>query len=447
MANALFPSLLALLLAAAAQGETLTLSLEQALAQAEAGAHAIDVATAVVDEAVARQEQTRAGYLPGLAISEELSRGDDPVAAFGTRLRQQRFTTADFDPARLNQPDPVTNLRTVIEVNQPLFSSGRTAHSHRAASAALQAASGQQRHTRSSVRLQTAAAYWRLALASASVHIVDVALLAARQHAADAEAGWRAGTVSRSEGLATQLRVTELLAQRIDARTDQLSASDELTLWLGLPAGTELALTDELETAPLVAAAVSAHAHSDPAQRADLQAARWQQRAAEHDVQMARGAAMPQLGAFARYAIDSHSLSGVDGSSWMAGAVLRWDLFTGFSDRSAIDAARARSRRASAATAQLTAQVQREVLAAERSLAAARRQIDVALAALRHADEQLRIVSAESAAGVASVSDRLDAEAVWQLARLRHLQALHNAHVGLAQLEFASGPPLPSTQD
>jgi outer membrane protein len=34
--------------------------------------------------------------LPHLSFSETATRGNDPVYVFGTELRQQRFTTADF---------------------------------------------------------------------------------------------------------------------------------------------------------------------------------------------------------------------------------------------------------------------------------------------------------------------------------------------------------------
>jgi multidrug efflux pump subunit AcrB len=43
---------------------------------------------------------------------EDISRGDDPVYAFGMRLRQRRFTQADFAVNSLNRPQPMGNFST-----------------------------------------------------------------------------------------------------------------------------------------------------------------------------------------------------------------------------------------------------------------------------------------------------------------------------------------------
>ena len=40
--------------------------------------------------------QARTMLLPQLSFTEDISRGNDPVYAFGTRLRQRQFTQADF---------------------------------------------------------------------------------------------------------------------------------------------------------------------------------------------------------------------------------------------------------------------------------------------------------------------------------------------------------------
>ena len=56
----------------------------------------VDAARAEVDEANANVSLSKTQYLPQVRFTEDMSRGNDPVYAFGTRLRQQRFTQADF---------------------------------------------------------------------------------------------------------------------------------------------------------------------------------------------------------------------------------------------------------------------------------------------------------------------------------------------------------------
>ena len=49
--------------------------------------------------------------MPHLRFSETATRGDDPVYAFGSKLRQQRFTAGDFALNQLNSPLPSATSR------------------------------------------------------------------------------------------------------------------------------------------------------------------------------------------------------------------------------------------------------------------------------------------------------------------------------------------------
>jgi outer membrane protein TolC len=54
----------------------------------------------------------RSFLMPHLNFSETATRGDDPVYVFGSKLRQQRFTSADFALNKLNSPLPFGNFAT-----------------------------------------------------------------------------------------------------------------------------------------------------------------------------------------------------------------------------------------------------------------------------------------------------------------------------------------------
>jgi outer membrane protein len=53
--------------------------------------------------ASADTQTARSFLLPHIAFSETATRGNDQVYVFGTRLRQERFTQADFAPNHLNR--------------------------------------------------------------------------------------------------------------------------------------------------------------------------------------------------------------------------------------------------------------------------------------------------------------------------------------------------------
>jgi outer membrane protein len=56
--------------------------------------------------------EARSFLMPHLSFSETATRGNDPVYVFGSKLRQQRFTTADFALNQLNSPLPFGNFAT-----------------------------------------------------------------------------------------------------------------------------------------------------------------------------------------------------------------------------------------------------------------------------------------------------------------------------------------------
>src|SRR4051794_37324403 len=79
------------------------LTLRQAIQIALKESPDVNAATAGLDEAKASASLVRSQYLPQVGFTEDISRGNDPVYVFGTRLRQQRFTQADFSLGALNK--------------------------------------------------------------------------------------------------------------------------------------------------------------------------------------------------------------------------------------------------------------------------------------------------------------------------------------------------------
>src|ERR1035437_3905917 len=62
--------------------------------------------------ATADVKEARSVLLPHITFSETATLGNDPVYVFGSKLRQQRFTTADFALNILNTPAPFGNFAT-----------------------------------------------------------------------------------------------------------------------------------------------------------------------------------------------------------------------------------------------------------------------------------------------------------------------------------------------
>ena len=109
------------------------LTLRQAIQIALKQSPDVDAARAGFNDAKANASLARTQYLPQVNFTEDMSRGDDPVYVFGTRLRQESFTQADFALDALNKPEPIGNFATRISGGWLLFDSFRTQKSVHAA--------------------------------------------------------------------------------------------------------------------------------------------------------------------------------------------------------------------------------------------------------------------------------------------------------------------------
>ena len=79
-----------------AAGAQEPLTLRQAINQALGQSPEAAIARADKLDAKLAASMARTQLLPQLGFTEDISRGNDPVYVFGTRLRQRQFTLADF---------------------------------------------------------------------------------------------------------------------------------------------------------------------------------------------------------------------------------------------------------------------------------------------------------------------------------------------------------------
>jgi outer membrane protein TolC len=86
------------------------------------------LALADMQASLADLKLAKSSLLPHAAFSEIATRGNDPVYVFGSELRQQRFTAADFALNVLNTPPPLGNFASRFSGTWNLFDSFATWH-------------------------------------------------------------------------------------------------------------------------------------------------------------------------------------------------------------------------------------------------------------------------------------------------------------------------------
>jgi outer membrane protein TolC len=417
------------------------LRLADALRRADAAAYGNRIAAGQRQARDGQAAQPLRGILPSVRVEGGWMRTTDPVAVFGTSLRQRTVTPADFDPARLNYPDPRSDVTTGLVAEVPLFNADAWT-GRKAAGRAAGSAEAQQRWTRESVRLDVVRAYFGAILAAEKAATLDTAVQAARRHVRRADAMAREGMVTRSDALLASVRAGELEADLAAARAEAAQARRGLAVLIGDPADTLLALPARLPDAERVRTLAAEPVAGGVDDRADVQAARLGAAAAEADSRRATSLYLPRINAFGRY--DWHDPTTPFGGEamWTVGVMASWSPFAGASEIAERRQARGRAAEAGAMAEAAEAQARLDLQRRESDLAVALARLGIAETAVAQSAEADRIVTRKYEGGLASVVELLDAAAMDTATQLRFAFARYETIVALAARRLALGGSL-----
>jgi outer membrane protein TolC len=415
----------------AAQEAPVQLTLDQALERAKSGHPAVARARATRQWREADRTGSMAAYLPQVTSAWSLVRTDDPVAVFGSKLRQGKFTETDLALDALNRPSPISNVAVELTVEQPLVTfegwSGR-----KAAGAGAEAGRLAEARVLQVVQFDALASYFGAAVASARVEVLDTALAAARQTLDQVRALRREGVVTQVDEQLVLARVSELEAQLATADADRQTAADRLLLVLGEDPGRAVELVDPLEMTTATDLGSSS--------RLDVEALRQGVAAAVANIDRARFERLPSVGAFGSMSWNQPNLGIFSGSGhWTVGMAVRWSPFRGLRDRADLARARAEHELMEAELSTAQRNVSAEIRSAEARHQAAVAGVAAAERALDYAAQAARIATSRYTGGVATISELLAVRAAEATTRLARLEALYQARVAAAQLRLARG--------
>ncbi len=412
------------------------LSLNQAVQKADSNAFQMRIARHQSAAAKGQNLSAWSTFLPRVTFSEDFVRSDDPVNAFGLKLKQGVFSQQDFALSSLNKPDPFTNYTTSVQVEQPLFNLdgifGKSA-------ASLQAAAGARRVQRASqqIRFYIEKAYFGLILAKNSLKAIETSLKAAKEHQRNAQLAYEKGLISKADALAAQVRVAFLAEKRIQARNGVNKANEQLGLLLGMSNDVTIIPTDSLNAPDSLPTITNLESLVD--RRPDIEAMRLYRRAAAKSVWMQRSGWVPRVNGLARYEWNADSPFRKDASNWTVGINVSWNLFSGLKRAGALKTAAARSSESAVRLQQMKAAGIRAARQALRSLKAARQRVQVAKTALAQAQESLRLTEARYKEGLEKTSDLLDREAAMTNMKIQLLKALYDYRISYREVLFQIG--------
>lgn len=385
-------------------------------------------------------KEARSFLLPHVTFSETATRGNDPVYVFGGKLRQRRFTAADFALNILNTPTPFGNFATRFGGAWNLFDSFGSWRAVNRAERVKDAAGHQLERTNQEIIFRIVDAYYGVLLAKKQLEVAEQSMKTAQAIRDRSKDRFESGVVVESDYLSAQVRLATRKQELIRAQNNLALARAQLSTSMGVSAENEFDPAEALAERNLPAATLEEAEKKAMEMRPDLKRIRSEEAAQQQSVSIAKSSFGPRVNAFAGWEADNPTfLAGGGGNNWLAGIEVQFDLFQGGAKRARLSRERAIQEKVSAVKEMATDAVRLEVRRAYYDLDAARQQVEVARATIAEAQESLRINQNRFDSGLSTITDLLAVEEAARRSQADYWEALYRYHTGYANLELASG--------
>lgn len=445
----------------APRGDTLRLSIEDAVTRAERRSDAARAAVAQLEATEAQLDLARATALPSLRLT-------------GGYTHSYASARGSAVSANFNQ----TNTYTVAgSFNQPLFQGGRALLGIRAASRLRSAARLAEEDARTAAGLDAQRAYLTALLADRLVEIQRTNLTLAGGRVIQVQQLERGGRAARYDVLRARVERANAEPLVLQAESDREIALLQLKQLLRIPMGQPVALVSNLD-GPAVGTMLTSlgadsvdvmlAADARPAVRAAALTAR-----ARHDaISIARADYLPSLSAFVTGGVSAFPASGFpplvgqrnalgangctadvarngfcyNGGFFKdlaAGVQLTWNVFDVFRMHGTIGLAQANARLADIEYERQRQAAALEIARAKAELTRARSFYGARQQAASEAQETFRLASLRYSRGLGTQLDVSDAQLAQRTAETNEARAAVDLYLATAELAYALGRPVP----
>ena len=389
--------------------------------------------------------QARSPLFPKVTFSESALRGNDPVFVFGSRLRQQNFTLADFALNRLNTPTPISNFSSRFSGQWNLFDGLQSWYGVTRARYMQMASEQQLDRSDQELVYQAVTAYYGTLLAQRQVQVAEAGLETAQAIEASSRARVESGMVVESDLLSAEVATAARKQELIAAQNGLSLARSQLAIAVGVPSDALFEPQDALSEHTFSPPPVARLEELALEKRPDLKEANLELRGQQKNISAAKGAFAPRLNVFGSWETDSPTPGWNGGNNWVAGAEVQFDLFDGDSKRANLAMQKAIEEKATAMRDSFRDQIRLQVRKAYYDYDAARQQVVVARAAITEADESVRINQNRYDGGLTTISDLLRVQEAAQRAKVDYWQAVYRVQTSYAGVELAAGTLTPSS--
>jgi len=406
-----------------------------------------DAAIALADEQDARAAATmaRTQLLPQLNFTEDISRGNDPVYAFGTRLRQRQFTQADFALNALNFPQPIGNFSTRFSGSWMAFDSLKTQKEIHRADLYRQSALSSAKAVDQQIVFRVVGAYQQVLYAQREIDVAQHEQETAAALLTSVDEHVKAGLAVESDRLSAEVNVAARKQELIAAQGDLELAWAQLREAIGDP---ELQATELKPIEPHTFPQNTLEEELATAEKArpDLAALGQEQSAQASAVGAAKSDFGPRVSAYGNWGEDQSSFTGSGGNNWVAGVEISVDILP-VGKRAQLLRESAAKRKIDAQVAASQQHLRLEVSQAHIHQKTAELSLETARAAMDQSAESLRILKNRYGAGLATITDLLRAEDAERQSQSNYWHAVYGNAMAHTELLFATGTLTPDAAE
>jgi outer membrane protein len=428
-----------------AGAQTAQLTLRQAIDRALGQNPEIAAAHADENVAGASSRLARTGLLPQLNFTEDISRGDDPVYAFGMRLRQRQFTQADFALNDLNRPQPIGNFSARFSGSWMAFDSFRTQKAIHGADLMRKSAASSAKAVDQKTVLSVVQAYESVLYAERETDVAQHEQETAAALLSTIADHVKAGLAVESDRMSAEVNVAARKQETIAAQGDREIAWAQLRVAMG---------DEELQSTPL--RPIEPHAFPQQAldgelataakARPDLTALRDAQSAQVASVGAAKSSFGPHVSAYGNWEEDRGSFTSSGGNNWVAGVQIGIDILP-FGKRAELARETAKKQRVDAQLLAYQQQVRLAVSQAHIHRKTAELSMETARAAMDQSAESLRILRNRYTAGLATITDLLRGEDAERESQSNYWHSVYGNASSYAELLYATGTLTPEAAE
>lgn len=442
----LLAGLLLLSLGTAALAQQAPLSLREAAALSLAKSPERRMSQADVASAKTGAQLARTALLPNLSYSESVMRGNDPVYAFGTRLRQQRFQQSNFALNELNRPLPINDFTSRFSGQWLAFDSLHTQLEIRKADLLAKSSSASASRSDQEILLRVLRAYEAILLANREVEVAQHEVETAKALLSSSETRVQAGLAVDADKLSANVNLSSRQQELIAAQGDVAIAWAQLEAAIGTSIPEEQRqlkpLTERTFEEQPLADAIALALKTRP----DRQSLSLQAEAQKASVASAKSEFGPKISTYGSWESDRQSFAGSGGNNWLVGAELRIDILP-FAKREHLKMEKIALDKIQASADSADQQIRLEVSRAYYQHQTARQMVDVARISREQAAESLRILKDRYEAGLVTVTELLRAEDAQRQSNHNYWQSVFHNTLTYADLQLAAGTLTPASME